>query len=325
MSLQGKAREEFEKKLEAFVGVETGPPQVAPDRVNETMIRHWCHVLADENPAYTDPEAAARSVHGGLVAPPTMLQSWILAGYDMALGKEEPGDKQNELHRLFDEHGYTGVVATNCEQEYTRYLRPGNQVVATTVIEDISEQKATALGIGYFINTRTTFRDEKGEDVGWMTFRVLKFESSQQPQAEESGGAAMPAKPKRMRPTLGHDNQWWWEGCDRGEILIQKCSSCGKLRHPARPICCHCQSLEWESIVARGKGTIYSYVVMHYPEIPGYDYPLAVGVIELEEGTRLVANIEGIDHDKLEIGMAVQGAIEAVDDELNLPIFRPAS
>jgi uncharacterized OB-fold protein/acyl dehydratase len=325
MSLQGKAREEFEKKLEAFVGVEIGPPQVGPDRVNEAMIRHWCHVLGDENPAYTDPEAAARSVHGGLVAPPTMLQSWIMAGYDMALPREDPGDKQGELHRLFDEHGYTGVVATNCEQEYRRYLRPGDRVVATTVIEDISEQKATALGIGYFINTRTIFKDEKGEDLGWMTFRVLKFESSQQPQAEESGGEAMPSQPRRMRPALGHDNRWWWEGCNRGEILIQKCSSCGKLRHPPRPLCSHCQSREWESIVASGKGTIYSYVVMYYPEIPGYHYPLAVGVIELEEGTRLVANIEGIDHDELEIGMAVQGAIEAVDDELNLPIFRPAS
>ena len=100
MSLQGKAREEFEKKLEAFVGVETGPPEVGPDRVNEAMIRHWCHVLGDENPAYADPETAARSVHGGLVAPPTMLQSWIMAGYDMALDKEAPGDKQRELHRL---------------------------------------------------------------------------------------------------------------------------------------------------------------------------------------------------------------------------------
>jgi uncharacterized OB-fold protein len=325
MSLQGKAREEFEAKLEAYVGVEVGPPQAGPDRVNEAMIRHWCDVLGDENPAYTDPEAAAASVHGGLVAPPTMLQSWIMAGFDVARGVEFPGDKQRELHRLFDEHGYTGVVATNCEQEYTRYLKPGDQVVSCTVIEEISEQKATALGIGYFINTRTTFKDEKGGDLGWMTFRVLKFESSQQPQVEESGAAAMPAAPKRLRPGLGHDNRWWWEGCDRGEILIQKCSSCGELRHPARPICCHCQSLEWETVTASGKGTIYSYVVMHYPEIPGYDYPLAVGVIELEEGTRMVANIEGIDHDKLEIGLAVQGEIEAVDDELNLPIFRPAS
>ena len=48
------------------------------------------------------------------------------------------------------------MVATNCEQEYTRYLRPGDRVIAHDRIESISEQKATALGIGYFIDTRTT-------------------------------------------------------------------------------------------------------------------------------------------------------------------------
>ena len=49
------------------------------DLVNEPMIRHWCEVMGDENPVYTDPEAAKNSLHGGIVAPPTMLQTWILA------------------------------------------------------------------------------------------------------------------------------------------------------------------------------------------------------------------------------------------------------
>ena len=149
MGLQGKEREEFEKKLEPYVGIELGVDEIARDQINQAMIRHWCEALDNSLPIYTDSEAAARSLHGEIVAPPTMLQAWILPGMAMATGEPDPRDKQKELHRLFDSVGYTGVVATNTEQEYTRYLKLGDQIKAVTVIETISEQKATGLGIGY--------------------------------------------------------------------------------------------------------------------------------------------------------------------------------
>ena len=324
MAIQGREREELEKRLATFVGVEIGAADVGRDAVNEAMIRHWCEAMGDENPVYRDPDAAAQSVHGSLVAPPTMLQAWILPGLDVAIRGDELDDKQRELHRILDAAGFTGVVATDCEQEYERYLRPGDRVSGLTVIESISEQKATGLGIGYFINTRTTFSDEGGEPLGWMTFRVLKFEPGQAPPALATDAGAAPPAPRRLRPALAHDNAWWWEGCERGELLIQKCSACGELRHPARPMCPQCRSREWGSIASSGRGTIYSFVVIRYPEVPGYEYPLVVAVIDLEEGTRFVANVEGVDPEAVEIGMAVQGAIEAVDDELKMPIFRPA-
>jgi uncharacterized OB-fold protein len=235
---------------------------------------------------------------------------------------EAPTDKQGELHALLSAYGYTGVVATDCEQGYDRYLVPGDRVTATTTIESISEQKATALGIGYFINTRTQFTDQKGEPVGWMTFRVLKFQPSQQPQAAAPDAAA-PAKPTRLRPLRAHDNDWWWEAIDNGELLIQKCSDCGTLRHPPRPMCGKCQSLKWESIRSAGAGTIHSYVIMHHPPIPGYDYPLPVALIDLEEGTRIVSNVIDCDISEVHIGMRVQASIEQVDEEMKLPLFRP--
>ena len=64
-------REELEGKLKAYVGIATGPARVAPDAVNEAMIHHWCDAMGDRNPIYTDAEAAKKTVHGGLVAPPT--------------------------------------------------------------------------------------------------------------------------------------------------------------------------------------------------------------------------------------------------------------
>ncbi len=66
---------ELEAALRGFVGAVIGPPQVGPDLVDAAMIRHWCEAMGDRNPAYLDPEAASRSVHGGIVAPPVMLPS----------------------------------------------------------------------------------------------------------------------------------------------------------------------------------------------------------------------------------------------------------
>ena len=318
------AKSALNERLQRFVGREIGAPAAARDPANEAMIRQWCDALADQNPVYTNPELAKASVHGGIVAPPTMLQAWILAGMEMARPMEEQRqDLQKELHLLLGEAGYPAVVATDCEQEYVRYLRPGDRLSATTVIESISPEKATALGIGYFIDTRTTFRDQRGETVGSMRFRVLKFKAHQQPAPTQSTSGA-PAKPKRLRPPLGHDNAWWWEGIKRGELLVQRCKRCGVLRHPPRPMCGKCQSTEWDSVVSGGKGTVYSFVVVHHPQFPGYEYPIVAAVIELEEGTRLVSNIAGIEPADIRIGMPVRLSIEAVDDEMKLPLFRPA-
>jgi uncharacterized OB-fold protein/acyl dehydratase len=317
-----QSKEELERKLTAYVGIETGPPQLALDPVNEPMIRHWCEAMGDHNPIYTDAEAAKRSVHKGIVAPPTMMHAWAMRGIEMASPATMQMNKQTELHQLLSEYGYTSVVATNCEQGYRRYLRPGDRVSTTTTIESISEQKATALGIGYFINTRDIFRDQKGEEVGWMTFRVLKFKPHQQPQTTQSSAAA-PERPKRMRSPMGYDNAWWWDAVQRGELLIQKCSDCGQIRHPPRPMCANCRSIKWESIKSKGRGIVYSFTVLHHPKFPGYEYPLVCGLIELEEGTRIVSNVVGCGPEEVRIGMPVEVSIENVDDELKLPLFRP--
>lgn len=317
----------LKEKLDAFVGKQIGPPVPAPIPVNEAMIRIWCEALGDRNPIYTDAAAAQSTVHKGIVAPPTMLQAWILPGFEMAQPVEGgPRDKQEEIHKLLTENGYNGVVATNCEQTFHRYLRPGDKLSASTVIRSVSPEKATALGIGHFIETVTTFRDQKGQAVAEMMFRVLKFKAAQQPKpAEPAAAGAAPAKPKRLRPPIGHDNAWWWDAVKDGKLPIQRCKKCGVLRHPPRPMCGECQSTEWDSIVSSGKGTVNSFVVLHYPMFPGYDYPLIAAVVDLEEGTRLVSNIVGIEPAKVKIGMKVQTKIEAVDDEMKLPLFHPAA
>jgi 3-oxo-4,17-pregnadiene-20-carboxyl-CoA hydratase alpha subunit len=308
----------LEQAFAAYVGQPFGTPEVGRDAVNEPMIRQWCDAMGDRNPIYWDAEAAAKSVHGGVVAPPTMLQAWILSGFRMANADRPPADRQEELHALFQKHGYTGVVATNCEQEYVRYLRPGERVSAEATIESISEEKATALGIGYFVETRTRFTDQNGEEVGSMVFRVLKFKPAQQPLPQTSA----PAVPGRIRAPRSFDNGWWWEGVDKGLLLIQKCKQCGELRHPPRPMCHVCHSTEWEGVPSGGQGSVNSWVVLHHPPIPGYELPLAIAVIDLEEGTRVVANIVDCPFEEIHIDMPVECSIEEIEPGYMLPVFR---
>jgi uncharacterized OB-fold protein/acyl dehydratase len=325
MSEQAAAKQQFEAMLQEFVGLEIGPPEVAENDVNEAMIRHWCQAMGDSNAVYTDPAAAKESAHGQLVAPPAMMQAWTMPGIVVAYDLESLDDKQRELHAFFGDNGYPSVVATDCEQEYTRYLVPGDRVTARTTIESISEEKATALGIGYFVVTRSVYTDQNGEEVGWMTFRVLKFKPNQPAQAatDDGGGGGMSGKPTRLRPPLGHDNAWWWEGVDADRLLIQKCSDCGTLRHPPRPMCAQCQSVKWGSIESQGRGVVHSYTVMHHPPIPGYDYPLAVALIDLEEGTRIVSNVEGCKPEEVHIGMQVKCSFDVTEGDFKLPIFYP--
>ena len=70
----------FLESLRADVGKTTGAPLPARDAVNQAMIRHWSDAMEDFNPCYIDPEFAAKSIHGEIVAPPAMLNAWGMAG-----------------------------------------------------------------------------------------------------------------------------------------------------------------------------------------------------------------------------------------------------
>jgi uncharacterized OB-fold protein/acyl dehydratase len=310
--------EELYEKLEALEGQEVGPPALARDAVNQPMIRHWCDALGDRNPVYTDPEFAARSVHGGIVAPPTMLQAWTMRGLKPL--EDAPAGPMARLFELLDGAGFTSVVATNCTQEYRRYFEPGDELSVSTRIESISPEKQTALGAGHFITELMTYCDQDGEEVATMRFRILKFRPPERRSPEPDGPGP---EARRPRPRVTLDGRFFWEGLEHGKLLIQRCASCGELRHPPGPMCPKCHSLEWKTLEASGRGTVYSYVVAHHPPIPPFDYPNPVVLVELEEGTRLVSNLVGVGPEEVEIGMPVVCEIVEVEEGFKLPQFRP--
>jgi acyl dehydratase len=167
--------------LDALIGKPVGKrgPAVAPDPVNQPMIRHWAAAFEDANPVYTDEAVAAGSRFGGIVAPPLMLQTWTMATPKIT-GIAERGGSPVESDgaaplAVLDEAGFVGTLATNSEFEIVRYLGLGDVVTATTTIEAISEEKDTRLGRGRFVTWVTTYTDQAGEVVGRQRFRILKF------------------------------------------------------------------------------------------------------------------------------------------------------
>lgn len=178
MSEEIERDEQAASALRALIGKPLGKPSVAPDPVNQPMIRHWATAMEDHNPVYTDPERAAASRFGGIVAPPMMLQTWTMATPKITGIAERGGApvefSDNPLTPL-DEAGFIATLATNSEFEVMRYLRLGDVITSTMEIESVSERKQTRLGPGYFVTWVTTFRDAQGAVVGRQMFRILKF------------------------------------------------------------------------------------------------------------------------------------------------------
>src|SRR5499425_2319372 len=144
MSDETRTGDEALRELRALIGKPIGAPSVAPDPVNQPMIRHWAAAFEDQNPVYTDPRRAAASRFGQIVAPPMMLQTWTMATPKISGIAERGGSPveggKNPLTPL-DEAGYIATLATNSEFEIVRYLRLGEVITSTMVLESISDEK----------------------------------------------------------------------------------------------------------------------------------------------------------------------------------------
>lgn len=204
------------EQLQELVGRTYGEPVVACDPVNAPMIRHLVEAIGDRNPVYTDASFAQRSVHGGVVAPATSLQVWTMQGLpeqERSYREPDPGTPDGHLMSLFEEHGYGAVVATNTEQTYRRYLRPGDLLTMHSVVESIAGPKATALGEGYFVTVVQTYLDQDGDVAGENRIRFLKFRppapsgAAMAPLPRSDAGRSSGSRTSAMRTdTLGFDD-----------------------------------------------------------------------------------------------------------------------
>src|SRR6266849_6357228 len=116
---------------------------------------------------------------------------------------------------------------------------------------------------------------------------------------------------RRARPQPTPETQHFWDGTREGELRLQRCNACAKVYFPPRPFCPACAARDVAVFAASGKGRLYSYVI---------------AVVELDEGPRLMTNITQCPQtpEALELDMPLEVAFEKLDDEITLPLFRPA-
>jgi uncharacterized OB-fold protein len=132
-----------------------------------------------------------------------------------------------------------------------------------------------------------------------------------------------PEAPRRPGPIVTDDSAAFWDAAADQRLVAQRCGECGRLRHPPRPMCPTCHSLAIEVVPLSGRGTLYSYSVLHHPQHPAFDYPVLAALVDLDEGVRLVSNLTGVAPADIRIGMALEVDFEAREGGTFVPVFRP--
>jgi uncharacterized OB-fold protein/acyl dehydratase len=305
--------------IDAIIASGRGEPTVGRDPVNQPMIHHWTDAIGDTNPIYVDDAAARAAGHDGIVAPPAMIQVWTMMGLGRARSEDDPLAR---AMKLFDDAGYVGVVATNCDQTYHRYLKPGEQVAMSAEIVSIIGPKQTALGEGYFINQKIRWHvareDGADEEVADMDWRIMKFLPAAKQGTAETASLPVDLDPdKLMRPSSSRDTKFFWDGVNAHELRIQRRPD-GTLQHPPVPAVWADKDAPTDYVVASGKGSVFSYVVHHAPKVPGRSLPFVIALVELEEGVRMLGELRGIEPEQVKIGLPVRATyLDFPDSEVS--------
>ncbi len=118
----------------------------------------------------------------------------------------------------------------------------------------------------------------------------------------------------------------FFEAARRGVLLIQRCAACDVFLAPGTRACTEClaESLDW--VEASGRGTLFTFGVMHQRYHPGFfdRLPYNVAEVELDEGPRVNTTIAGVANEELRVGMRVVVTFDALTDDVAVPRFRPA-
>jgi uncharacterized OB-fold protein len=116
----------------------------------------------------------------------------------------------------------------------------------------------------------------------------------------------------------------YWDGCREGLLRFQRCRACGTAVFIPQPVCSGCfgDTLEW--VDSTGRGSVYSYSVVHRAPSPGFTVPYIVVIAELSEGWHLLSNLLDCAPEDVFVGMPIEVVFEVKSDTIHLPCFRPA-
>ena len=129
----------------------------------------------------------------------------------------------------------------------------------------------------------------------------------------------VPVPDERSRP--------FFDGARDGRLMLQHCIACNRWSFPVRERCPHCFAAQLEWRPASGRGSLYTYTIMHQVMHPGFASaaPYNIAQVDLDEGVRITSNIVGVDNAALRIGMKLEAVFEEVGEDLRLPKFRAAA
>jgi uncharacterized OB-fold protein len=108
--------------------------------------------------------------------------------------------------------------------------------------------------------------------------------------------------------------------------VFQECGDCGTRYFYPRPLCPACLSRSVRWIDASGLARLHTFVVNHRPP-RGYPVPapFVIGIVELDEGPRMMSHIVGVEPDPatLRCELPLEVVFEDITPEITLPKFRP--
>jgi uncharacterized OB-fold protein len=130
-------------------------------------------------------------------------------------------------------------------------------------------------------------------------------------------------------PTIDSASAPYWEAAREGRLLIAECGACGEVHHYPRPLCPYCWSEDVHPVQANGTGTLYTYSTVYVNDLAPFKerLPYVAAIVELDEGPRLMTTIDGVEPERLRVGMAVKAVFRPVDENNSegpyLTVFTP--
>jgi uncharacterized OB-fold protein len=134
------------------------------------------------------------------------------------------------------------------------------------------------------------------------------------------------ASAKKPIPVADELSRPFWDAAKAQRLEVQRCGACGYYNHPPRPYCDACLSQELSFAPVSGRGTVYTFTVMHQRDVAGFeeDAPFINIVVELVEQAQLlmVSNLPIAERAKVQIGAAVEVYFEDRGEGIVIPQFR---
>ncbi len=128
----------------------------------------------------------------------------------------------------------------------------------------------------------------------------------------------------RILPLPNSATKPFWDAAASGELVLQWCPACQQAQFQPGPLCRTCGD-EPEWMKASGRGSVYTYTVVHQSRTPPFDklVPYIVAIVQLDEGPRMMTNVIGCAVADVHVGMRVQVAFAETVDGIALPFWQP--